>query len=63
MPSKHVPGPTWRKVELETVKAVVQTQTSIKDTEVLNLLIIKGLENITEEDYAKFAAKKRKKNK
>lgn len=59
MPSKHIPESTWRKVEKETVKAVVQTQTSIKDTEMLNLLIIKGLEHITEDDYRDFARKKR----
>jgi hypothetical protein len=53
MPSKHVPDSTWRKVEKETVKAVISTQKSIKDTEMLNALIIKGLENMTEEDYKK----------
>lgn len=60
MPVKHINDATWRKVEIETVKAVVATQASIKDTEVLNLLIIKGLEAITEDDYKRFAEKKRK---
>lgn len=53
MPTKHIPESTWRKVEKETVRAVIATQKSIKDTEVLNLLILKGIETITDEDYKK----------
>lgn len=53
MPTKHIPESTWRKVEKETVKAVVATQKSIKDTEILNILILKGLETVTEDDYKK----------
>jgi hypothetical protein len=53
MPSKHIPDETWRRVEKETVRAVIKTQKSIKDTEMLNLLILKGLEAIEEEDYKK----------
>jgi len=53
MPTKHIPDTTWRKVEKETVRAVVATQRSIKDTEVLNLLILKGIEAVKDEDYKK----------
>ncbi|MCF5837886.1 hypothetical protein ACK36M_15170 [Aeromonas veronii] len=60
MPSKHIDEGTWRKVEQETVKAVIATKTSIKDTEVLKMLILKGLEQITEEDYIDFLKKKKK---
>lgn len=59
MPTKHVSDTTWRKVEKETVKAVTQTATPLKDTEILNLLILKGIEAITEEDY-EMLSKKRK---
>lgn len=58
MPTKHIDDATWRKVEKETVKAVVTTQRSIKDTEILKILINKGLENITEDDYKKLVGKK-----
>lgn len=54
MPTKHIDDATWRKVEKEHVKAVVATQKSFKDTEVLKILINKGLEEITEEDYKKY---------
>ncbi|TMP30190.1 hypothetical protein CWB99_02980 [Pseudoalteromonas rubra] len=55
MPTKHIDDSTWRKVEKEHVKAVISTQRSLKDTEILKILINKGLEVITEEDYQDFA--------
>lgn len=60
MPTKHIPDSTWRKVEKEHVKAVVATKKSIKDSEILNMLILKGLEEITEDDYLRLAGKKGK---
>ncbi len=58
MPSKHIDDETWRKVEKETVKAVVATQRALKDTDMLRILINKGLEHITEDDYRKMTKKK-----
>lgn len=57
MPTKHIDETTWRKVEKETVKAVIATQKPIKDTDILGLLIQKGLENITDDDYKKLTKK------
>lgn len=62
MPTKHIDDTTWRKVESETVKAVIATKTSLKDTEVLRLLILKGLESISEDDYLNFIRKKKGKD-
>lgn len=58
MPSKHIDDLTWKKVQEETVKAVISTRTSIKETEMLKILIQKGLKNITENDYIEYANKK-----
>lgn len=58
MPTKHIDDTTWRRVEKETVKAVIATQRAIKDTEILKILINKGLENITEDDYRAAAQRK-----
>lgn len=58
MPSKHIDDSTWRRVESETVKAVIATRTSLKDTEILKLLILKGLECITEDDYRQYLREK-----
>lgn len=60
MPSKHIDELTWKKVQDETVKAVILTRTSLKDTEVLKILIKKGLEHITDEDYMNYIQKKSK---
>lgn len=59
MPSKHIDEIVWKRVQDETVKAVIATKTSIKDTEMLKILIKKGLEHITEEDYIKYATSKK----
>lgn len=61
MPTKHIPDATWRKVEKEHVKAVIATKRGLKDSEILNILILKGLETITEEDYTRLAEKKERK--
>lgn len=61
MPTKHIDDLTWKRVQEEHVKAVVLTKMSIKDTEILKILIKKGLENIKEEDYITFAKKKENK--
>tara|TARA_R110000772_G_C13306052_1_gene439356 strand:- start:452 stop:628 length:177 start_codon:yes stop_codon:yes gene_type:complete len=58
MPTKHIDDVTWRKVEKEHVKAVVATQKSLKDTEILRILINKGLESITQDDYLELVKKK-----
>ncbi|MBO8326119.1 hypothetical protein AAAC13_25940 [Pseudomonas aeruginosa] len=57
MPTKHIDDATWRKVEKETVKAVIHLQASVKDTEVLRWLILKGLEEMTPEDLERFHKK------
>ena len=62
MPSKHIDEVTWRKVEKEHVRAVVATQASLKDTEILKILISKGLELVTDEDYERFVKKKRERS-
>jgi hypothetical protein len=60
MPTKHIDDVTWRKVEKEHVKAVVATQKSLKDTEILKILINKGLDAIEESDYLKIVNEKKK---
>ena len=55
MPTKHINDNTWRLVEKETVKAVIELKEPVKDTEVLDWLIRKGIETIDEDDYRKFS--------
>lgn len=60
MPTKHIDDITWRKVEKELVKAVVSTQTSIKDVDILKILINVGIKNIDKSDYKELVKKKNK---
>jgi len=55
MPTKHIDEETWRKVEQAAVKATIATKRSIKETEMLRWLILKGLSEITEADFEKLA--------
>jgi hypothetical protein len=59
MPSKHIDEKTWRKIEKETVRAVIASQTAFKETDILRILVLKGLEKITDDDYKKESLKKR----
>lgn len=58
MPVKHIPDAIWRKVEKELVKAVIATQLPVKESEIIEVLLRKGLENITEDDYKTMKADK-----
>ncbi len=60
MPSKHIQEPTWDKVKEQFIHAIVTTKAGFKETEILNLLILKGIENITDEDYIRAASQKQK---
>lgn len=61
MPSKHVDDQTWRKVEKETLRAIQSTNFVFKETEILKILIMKGLEEIEDADYEEIVRRKRKK--
>ncbi|PTB88138.1 hypothetical protein C9927_04615 [Pseudidiomarina aestuarii] len=61
MPSKHIKDDVWSQIEKLTVKTIISTKTNIKDTEVLDLLIKKGLEAVDEIDLDQLALKKLKK--
>lgn len=60
MPSKHIQDKTWELVHQEFVKAIVTTKVGFKETEILNLLILKGIDNIQEKDYLEYAIEKKK---
>ncbi|EBZ0384717.1 hypothetical protein D5Y30_06475 [Salmonella enterica subsp. enterica serovar Oranienburg] len=61
MTTKHINDVIYRKVEKETVKVVGLLSKPVKDTKVLEWLIRKGLETITEDDYYAYAREKNKK--
>lgn len=58
MPTKHIDDVTWRKIEKEVVRAVMATAKPFKEGEVLRLILLKGIEKMTEEDYKEAAKRK-----
>lgn len=60
MATKHINDATWRLIEKETVKAVIETREPIKDTDVLNWLIMRGLKGIEKEDYRELKKEEKK---
>jgi hypothetical protein len=44
MPTKHISQKTWKKVEQRTIEIVTKNQKITKESEVLDYLINKGLE-------------------
>lgn len=58
MPTKHIDEITWEKIKNEHVKAVILTKASLKDTDILKLLIKKGLETVKDQDYKDLANRK-----
>lgn len=51
MPVKHIPSGIWREVEKELVKAVVETQKPVKESEIIELLLKIGIKNVQKKDY------------
>jgi len=58
MATKHIEDKLWRKIQDLTVKVVIATQRPIKETEVLNYLIKKGLEETNVEELKTLAKEK-----
>lgn len=60
MPVKHIPDTIWRRVEKELVKAVVSTQRPVKESEMIEFLLKKGLEAAKDGDYKELNKKEPK---
>lgn len=63
MPVKHIPEAIWRRVEKELVKAVVAIQAPVKESAMIEMLLKKGIENVTKDDYLAMAGKDEPKQK
>lgn len=60
MPTKHIKDDTWDKIEKIRIKGIIETKTDIKEKDILDLILRKGIEKIDEEDIDKLAKKKNK---
>jgi hypothetical protein len=59
MPTKHIDEETWRKIEKKTVEAIIQTNKSVKEGDMLKRLILIGLKHYDEEQKYKTVDEKK----
>ena len=50
MPSKFITSTAWTEIERMTIKCVKELDIVIKDTEMLNYVVVKGLKELTVAD-------------
>jgi hypothetical protein len=60
MPTKHIREDTWDKIEKIRIKGIIETKTDIKEKDILDLILRKGIEKIDEADIDKLTKKKNK---
>lgn len=59
MPTKHIDEELWKRVEEATVNVITKSQTLVKETEILQFVIHKGLQEISDEELLQYAVQKR----
>lgn len=59
MPTKHIETVLWQQVEVKTVETIVQAKVMIKETDVLQEVIKKGLQHISIEELRQYALQKK----
>ncbi|AAP95836.1 hypothetical protein A6046_00945 [[Haemophilus] ducreyi] len=60
MPTKHIETELWQQVEAKTVETIIQSKVMIKETDILQEIIKKGLEHITVEELKRYALQRKK---
>lgn len=59
MPTKHIESELWQQIEAKTVETIMQAQVMIKETDILQEIIKKGLKHISIEELKQFALQKK----
>jgi len=54
MPTKHINDKTYEAVKKEAYKAALICGENIKESDILNLLILKGIKVVSKEDYERY---------
>ena len=58
MPTKHLSEVAWERVRETTYKCVINTREVVKEGDVLDYLIRKASDEMTDEDYENIAKKR-----
>jgi possible filamentous phage ctx rstr-like repressor len=59
MPTKHIETELWQQIEAKTVETIIQTKVMIKETDILQEIIRKGLQYISTEELRQYALQKK----
>ena len=59
MPTKHIETVLWQQIEAKTVETIIQTKVMIKETDILQEIIRKGLQYISTEELRQYALQKK----
>jgi len=57
MPTVHIRDEIFQKVTRKTMEAIRITKRPVKESEVLNVLVLKGLETISDEELERLGKK------
>ncbi|MDP8185294.1 hypothetical protein [Phocoenobacter skyensis] len=58
MPTKNIHSHLWEGVQQRTVNVIAKTNMMVKDTEMLQVILQKGLDTITERELEEYALSK-----
>ena len=59
MPTKHIEAELWQQVEAKTIETIIQIKVMIKETDILQEIIRKGLQHISTEELRQYALQKK----
>lgn len=59
MPSKHIKEKTWQRIKKLRIKRIIETKTDIKERDLLELILEKGIKRIDEIELDLLARKRK----
>ncbi|MGR3808158.1 hypothetical protein [Pasteurella testudinis] len=60
MPAKYINETAWKKIEELTLSTIIQTKSMLKETEVLQVVIEKGLQQLSDDDLLQYVNENKK---
>ncbi|MGR3807801.1 hypothetical protein [Pasteurella testudinis] len=60
MPTKYINENAWKKIEELTLSTIIQTKFMLKETEVLQVVIEKGLQQLSDDDLLQYVNENKK---
>ncbi|SMB82310.1 hypothetical protein SAMN05660772_02048 [Pasteurella testudinis DSM 23072] len=60
MPTKYINENAWKKIEELTLSTIIQTKFMLKETEILQVVIEKGLQQLSDDDLLQYVNENKK---